>query len=56
MATVKGFRGIRYNPEKVENFGDVLAPPYDVINAQEQDDLYNKDEHNVIRLILAKGE
>jgi len=56
MATVKGFRGIRYNPEKVENFGDVLAPPYDVINAQEQDDLYNKNPHNVIRLILAKGE
>ena len=56
MATVKGFRGIRYNPEKVENFGDVLAPPYDVINAQEQQELYNKDEHNVIRLILAKGE
>ena len=56
MATVKGFRGIRYNPQKVENFGDVLAPPYDVINAQEQDDLYNKNPHNVIRLILAKGE
>ena len=56
MATVKGFRGIRYNPQKVENFGDVLAPPYDVINAQEQDDLYNKNPHNVIRLILAKGK
>lgn len=56
MATVKGFRGIRYNPDKVDNFGDVLAPPYDVINAQEQDDLYNKNPHNVIRLILAKGE
>lgn len=56
MATVKGFRGIRYNPEKVKNFGDVLAPPYDVINAKEQDDLYNKNPHNVIRLILAKGE
>ncbi|GJM17020.1 MAG: phosphatase [Thermodesulfobacteriota bacterium] len=56
MATVKGFRGIRYNPEKIEDFGDVLAPPYDVINAKEQDDLYNKDPHNVIRLILSKGE
>ena len=56
MATVKGFRGIRYNPEKIENFGDVLAPPYDVINAKEQDDLYNKDPHNVIRLILSKGD
>lgn len=56
MATVKGFRGIRYNPEKVKDFGDVLAPPYDVINAKQQEDLYNKNPHNVIRLILAKGE
>ena len=56
MATVKGFRGIRYNPEKIDDFGDVLAPPYDVINAKEQDDLYNKDPHNVIRLILSKGD
>ena len=56
MATVKGFKGIRYNPDKIEDFGNVLAPPYDVINSQEQDDLYNKDPHNVIRLILAKGD
>ena len=56
MATVKGFKGIRYNPEKVQDFGNVLAPPYDVINSQEQEDLYNKDPHNVIRLILNKGE
>ena len=56
MATVKGFRGIRYNPEKIKNFGDVLAPPYDVINSKEQDELYNKNPHNVIRLILPKGE
>lgn len=55
MATVKGFKGIRYNPEKIHDFGNVLAPPYDVINSQEQDDLYNKDPHNVIRLILNKG-
>lgn len=56
MATVKGFRGIRYNPEKIENFSDVLAPPYDVINSKEQEELYNKNPYNVIRLILAKGE
>lgn len=56
MATVKGFRGIRYNPEKIDDFSNILAPPYDVINSQEQDELYNKDPHNVIRLILSKGD
>jgi len=56
MATVKGFRGIRYNPGKISDFGNVLAPPYDVINSKEQEELYNKDPHNVIRLILSKGD
>jgi len=56
MATIKGFRGIRYNPEKIENFGDVLAPPYDVINSKEQVELYHKSPYNVIRLILSKGD
>lgn len=56
MATVKGFRGIRYNPDKIDDFGKVLAPPYDVINSKEQDELYEKDPYNVIRLILSKGD
>ena len=56
MATVKGFRGIRYNPGVISDFGNVLAPPYDVINSKEQDELYNKDPHNVIKLILSKGD
>lgn len=56
MVAVKGFRGIRYNEEKVADFSKVVAPPYDVIDANGQDELYNKSPLNVIRLILAKGE
>ena len=56
MATVKGFKAIRYNPETVGDFGKVLAPPYDVINSAEQKELQEKDPHNVIRLILPEGE
>lgn len=56
MAIVKGFKAVRYNPENIEDFGNVLAPPYDVINAKEQDEYYEKDPHNVIRLILPKGD
>lgn len=56
MATVRGFKSVRYNPEKIEDFGNVLAPPYDVINSKEQDELYAKDPNNVIRLILSRGE
>jgi len=56
MATVKGFKAIRYNPEKIRDFGKVLAPPYDVINKEEQEELFEKDPLNVVRLILPKGE
>ena len=56
MATIKGLRGIRYNPGKINNYESIVAPPYDVINGEEQDQLYEKDPYNVIRLILAKGE
>lgn len=55
MATVKGFRGIRYNKGKISDFTNIVAPPYDVINTNQQDQFYEKDQHNVIRLILAKG-
>ena len=56
MATIKGFNGIRYNPQKINDYESIVAPPYDVINGEEQNKLYDKDPNNVIRLILAKGE
>ncbi len=56
MAIVNGFKAIRYNPEIINDFAKVLAPPYDVINKDEQEELFEKDPHNVIRLILPKGE
>ena len=46
---------IVYNQEKV-NIKDVIAPPYDVIDSQYQDDLYSRSEFNIVKLILTKGE
>jgi uncharacterized protein (DUF1015 family) len=43
--------GTRYNTERVR-LKDVVAPPYDVISPAEQEELYTKDAHNVVRLIL----
>ena len=56
MPTVRGFKGIRYNPDKIEDFGSILAPPYDVISPREQEEFHEADPLNVIRLILPKGE
>lgn len=55
MAEIKGFNGIRYNEEKISDFTNVVAPPYDVINSEQQEGYYQKDPLNVIRLILSKG-
>ncbi len=54
MALVVPFRGISYNPNKIENFQEVVAPPYDVISPSLQDLLYQRSPHNVVRLILNK--
>lgn len=56
MVMVAPFRGVRYNPERIFALDSVLAPPYDVINSEEQDELYEKSPYNVIRIILSKVE
>jgi uncharacterized protein (DUF1015 family) len=56
MPTVRGFKGIRYNPDKIDDFGSILAPPYDVISPREQEEFHETHPLNVIRLILPKGE
>jgi uncharacterized protein (DUF1015 family) len=56
MARVLPFVGTRYNPKAVENLSAVMAPPYDVISPEQQDQLYKADPHNIVRLILGKGQ
>jgi uncharacterized protein (DUF1015 family) len=56
MVTLSGFCGYRYNPEIIDNFDDVLAPPYDVISPEQRDELYEKSINNVVRVILSKGQ
>jgi len=54
MATVAPFRAVTYNFKKISKLETVIAPPYDVISDKEQDDYYEKDPYNVVRLILGK--
>lgn len=49
MVTVLPFVGLRYSPDHFRS-GAVLAPPYDVINTQQRNDLYAQDEHNIVRI------
>ena len=56
MPELQAFRGIRYNLGHVGSLSDVIAPPYDVINADLQEELYRKHPCNVVRLILNRIE
>jgi uncharacterized protein (DUF1015 family) len=52
MADAHAFRGFRYDLARVGNVSDVIAPPYDVIDATLQEQLYQRSPYNVVRLIL----
>lgn len=52
MADVQPFRGIRYDPGRVDSISSVIAPPYDVISPKEQRFYHKRNPHNVIRLEL----
>lgn len=54
MAVIFPFRGLRYNETKVGDLADVIAPPYDVITAEEQELLYRRSPYNLIRLEYGK--
>jgi uncharacterized protein (DUF1015 family) len=54
MAEVRAFRAFRYDLGRVGYLSDVIAPPYDVIDAGLQAALYERSPFNVVRLILNK--
>lgn len=55
MTHVQPFRGLRYNLAKVGgDLSSVITPPYDVISAEQQQDYYERNSFNLIRLELGK--
>ncbi|MEW5783849.1 MAG: DUF1015 domain-containing protein [Bacillota bacterium] len=50
MATIKAFKGIRYNSDRVTDLSTVITPPYDVIGPAEQEHYYHRSPYNIIRL------
>src|SRR5688572_2486127 len=49
------FAGLRYDPDAV-SLADVLAPPYDVVDADEQAALEACSPYNAVRLELPRDE
>ncbi len=56
MADIRAFRGFRYDLGRVGALSEVVAPPYDVIDAALQEKLYYLSPYNAIRLELTRDE
>jgi uncharacterized protein (DUF1015 family) len=54
MVEIAPFKGMVYNNEKIKKLDDVMSPPYDIISEDMQNELYNKNEYNFVKLILGK--
>lgn len=52
MAQIIPFRGTLFNPAVVGSVRDVVAPPYDIIDAAGQKALHDRHPQNIIRLEL----
>ncbi len=52
MAVVKPFHALHYDPRKVK-IEQVIAPPYDIISADDKKVLYQRDPYNVVQLELS---
>jgi uncharacterized protein (DUF1015 family) len=56
MATIRPFRGVRYNPEQIPDLSTVISQPYDRVRHGLQDKYYNLSPYNVVRIIKGKEQ
>jgi len=56
MADVEPLRALHYDLERTRGLQDVVAPPYDVIDADERDELESRSPYNVVRIDLPVGD
>lgn len=45
---------MRFNPDTVDDVGEVTSPPYDVMDRPMVEELLNKHPHNIVRLIVPR--
>jgi uncharacterized protein (DUF1015 family) len=53
---IKAFKAYRFDPKVVGEAGACIAPPYDVINSDQQERLYRQSPYNIVRIIKGKVE
>jgi uncharacterized protein (DUF1015 family) len=50
MAEIRPFRGVRYNSQIIDDLSTVICPPYDIINPRQQEELYQRNPYNFVRI------
>lgn len=55
MANIKPFKGYRYNPAKISDMGNVVAPLRYNIGDDEKSKLYELDEYNIVKIFDGKS-
>jgi uncharacterized protein (DUF1015 family) len=56
MADVQPFRALHYDRDRVGGLQPVVAPPYDVIDAEQRADLLARSPYNVVEIDLPQGD
>jgi len=56
MASIRPFRALRYDESVAGALETLVAPPYDVVSAEQRTRLAGRSEHNVVRLTLPESE
>ncbi len=55
MAEIQPLKALRYDPDRTGGLQDVVAPPYDVIDADQRAALEHQSPYNVVRIDLPAG-
>jgi uncharacterized protein (DUF1015 family) len=56
MPRIAAFRALRFDPTRLPDTAKVIAPPYDVISAEQRAQLEAQSSHNIVHLDLPRGE
>src|SRR4030043_153985 len=51
---IEPFKAFRFDADVVGDVGNCIAPPYDVIDDAQREQLYEKSRHNLVRITKGK--
>jgi uncharacterized protein (DUF1015 family) len=56
MADVRPLRALHFDPQTAGTYQQLVAPPYDVIDPAQREELASRAPHNVVRIDLPTGD